>query len=73
MTIVIETAEDRRQWQYLNAPVGELQSGRVRYAAAMYFYTRGLLDADTLEAFRIAAKRDGERPAIEIGCDDTKA
>jgi hypothetical protein len=60
--ITLETAEDERQWQMLRAPLGERYSGRARYAAAMHFYNRTMLDADTLEAFRVCAKDDFAMP-----------
>ena len=58
------TAADRKQWQLLRSPLGEPQSGRVRYAAAMYLYNRGLIGEDLLEAFRVCAKRDDEYPEM---------
>ena len=56
------TTEDRQQWQLLHAPLGERHSGRVRYAAAMHLYNRGIIDDALLEEFRIYAKRDDEYP-----------
>lgn len=56
------TAEDKAQWQLLHTPLGEHHSGRVRYAAAMHLFHRGLIDAELLEAFRVCAKRDDEYP-----------
>ncbi|MDG4903588.1 MULTISPECIES: hypothetical protein [unclassified Mesorhizobium] len=37
-------------------------SGRTRYAAAMFFFKRGEMDAETLEVYRICARLDHEDP-----------
>ena len=37
-------------------------TGRARYAAAMFFYQRGDMDAGTLEVYRICARLDAEDP-----------
>lgn len=60
IAIVPESDEDRRQIEFLSAPPGTAGSGMTRYGAAMYFYGRGKIDAELLEAFRIASKFDGE-------------
>lgn len=57
------TEEDRRQQGYLATPFGVPGSGRVRYAAAMYFFARGMIDAATLEAYRVCSPIDHEDPA----------
>jgi hypothetical protein len=54
-----EVAEN---WALVNTPIGEPWSGRTRYAAAMFFYRRGEIDAETLEVYRICARLDGEDP-----------
>ncbi|MGN7733092.1 hypothetical protein [Ensifer sp. 22564] len=41
-------------------PAGQEWSGRARYAAAMYFYQRGLMDAETLEVYRMCSRLDAE-------------
>jgi len=64
MRIAPQTPEDRRQYALLKTPPRTEQGGRVRYAAAMYFYNRAMLDADTLEAFRVVAKEDNRWPDI---------
>ncbi len=46
----------------IRTPVGRKGSGRERYAAAMYFFQTGELDAETLEIYRICAKLDNEDP-----------
>lgn len=57
-----KTEEDRRQQGFLTTPYGAPGSGRTRYAAAMYFYGRDMIDAGTLEAYRICSPFDGEDP-----------
>jgi hypothetical protein len=57
------TTEDSEQLAFLLAPVGETDSGRIRYAAAMHFNRRAMLSHDALEIFRILAKEDGTDPA----------
>ena len=54
-----ETAE---QWAVVNTPLGEEWSGRARYAAAMFFYKRGEMDAETLEVYRICSRLDRQDP-----------
>lgn len=51
------------QWETITLPRGLEWSGRARYAAAMYFYDRGEMDAATLEVYRYLARLDGEDPA----------
>lgn len=55
-------AEAAEQWALVNTPLGEPWSGRARYAAAMYFYRRGEMDADTLEVYRICSRLDHQDP-----------
>jgi glycine/D-amino acid oxidase-like deaminating enzyme len=55
-------AEAAANWALVNAPLGEPWSGRTRYAAAMYFYKRGEMDAETLEVYRICSRLDREDP-----------
>lgn len=59
-------AEVAENWALINTPLGEAWSGRARYAAAMFFYNRGEMDAGTLEAYRICARLDGEDPLALI-------
>lgn len=54
--------EAAEQWQLVNTPLGEKWSGRTRYAAAMFFYKRGELSAETLEVYRICARLDSTDP-----------
>ncbi len=51
-------AEAAEQWGLINTPLGEKWSGRTRYAAAMYFYKRDEMNAETLEVYRICARLD---------------
>ncbi|RWM06071.1 MAG: hypothetical protein E5X80_21865 [Mesorhizobium sp.] len=55
-------AEAAEQWELVNTPLGEMWSGRTRYAAAMYFFKRGEMNAETLEVYRICARLDHEDP-----------
>ena len=61
-TIKAETTEDRTQLDLLHLPLGEPGSGLARYGAAMYFFKRGKLDADRLEAYRMCCNLDFEDP-----------
>jgi len=63
LPIKAENEEDERQLKLLSLPLGAPNSGWHRYGAAMYFYQRGKLDADTLEAYRICCNLDFEDPA----------
>lgn len=49
-------------WDDIRIPPGEDWSGRRRYAAAMTLYSHGLLDAETLEIYRICSRLDQEDP-----------
>lgn len=60
--ILSRDAEAAEQWALVNTPLGEPWSGRARYAAAMYFYRRGEMDADTLEVYRICSRLDHQDP-----------
>ncbi|TPK98560.1 hypothetical protein FJ938_25170 [Mesorhizobium sp. B2-4-14] len=55
-------AEAAEQWQLVNTPLGEKWSGRTRYAAAMFFYKRDEMSAETLEVYRICARLDSANP-----------
>lgn len=54
--------EAAEQWALVNTPLGEEWSGRARYAAAMFFYQCGEMNAETLEVYRICARLDSESP-----------
>lgn len=55
--------EVERNLALLRTPLGEPWSGRARYAAAAFFYNRGVLPAEALEAYRILSRLDAEDPA----------
>lgn len=48
---------------FLNAPVGQPGSGRVRYGAAMALWRAGKISAEVLEVYRVASAHDGRDPA----------
>jgi hypothetical protein len=54
--------EDMSQLAMLATPFEEPMSGRIRYAAAMYFYQRGMISAECLEVYRICSRIDHEDP-----------
>ena len=54
--------EAAEQWELVNTPLGEKWSGRARYAAAMFFYKRDEMSAETLEVYRICARLDSTDP-----------
>ncbi len=60
--IRVETREDADQLADLQVPAGPPASGRLRYAAAMYFYNRGQISEAALEVYRILSLIDGENP-----------
>ncbi len=45
--------------RFLDAPLGQPGSGRVRYGAAMALYAQGQISAEVLEVYRIASAHDG--------------
>ena len=55
-------AEAAENWALVNTPLGEPWSGRARYAAAMFFYRCGEMNAETLEVYRICSRLDGQDP-----------
>ena len=57
--ITLETDEDRHQASLLMTAPGPEGSGRIRYAAAMYFFQRGMLSEAAL-----AAVQRGQREAL---------
>lgn len=58
--------EARRHWALIKTPPGIEWSGRARYAAAMFFYQRGEMDAQTLEIYRILSRLDAEDPVCVL-------
>jgi len=57
-----DEAESAEQWALVNTSLGEPWSGRTRYAAAMYFYKRGEMSAESLEVYRLCSRLDSEDP-----------
>ena len=55
-------AEDAENWALVDTPLGEPWSGRTRYAAAMHFFKRGLMNAETLEVYRLSSRLDDQDP-----------
>jgi hypothetical protein len=55
-----------KNWALVNTPLGQDWSGRARYAAAMFFYKRGEMNAETLEVYRICARLDAQDPLAII-------
>lgn len=55
-------SDEDRHWAMIRSPLGEPWSGRARYAAAMFFYQQGDMDADTLEVYRVLSRLDAEDP-----------
>ena len=64
--ITLETDEDRHQASLFVTAPGPEGSGRIRYAAAMYFFQRGMLSEAALELFRISSAIDHEDPLLSI-------
>ena len=62
MTEQPEGEEAAENWALIKTPLGEPWSGRTRYAAAMFFYKRGEMNAETLEVYRICSRLDREDP-----------
>ena len=58
------TQEFQRQLGYLHISAGVPGSGRVRYAAAMYFHGLGQLSDGALEVYRVLSSRDGADPHL---------
>jgi hypothetical protein len=52
--------------RFLDAPLGQPGSGRVRYGAAMALYAQGQISAEVLEVYRIASAHDGRDPAVML-------
>lgn len=54
--------EEAENWDLIRTPLGEPWSGRTRYAAAMYFYKKGDMNAETLEVYRLSSRLDHQDP-----------
>lgn len=57
-----DAREIARNWDIIRSPLGEEWSGRARFAAAMFFYQRGELNADALEVYRLCSRLDAQDP-----------
>ena len=53
-----QTNQVANDWDRSNLPA----SGRTRYAAAMYFFGRGMIGHEALEVYRICSPLDREDP-----------
>lgn len=51
---------------HLHTPLGVKGSGRVRYGAAMALWRDGVISADVLEVYRVAAAHDARDPLSEL-------
>lgn len=60
--IAILTPEDRIQFEQLHSSSIAFGSGKMRYAAAMYFYQKAALSDVVLEIYRGLAKDDHTNP-----------
>jgi hypothetical protein len=66
MSDALEDRDVAENWALVNTPLGQDWSGRARYAAAMFFYKRGDINAETLEVYRICSRLDAEDPLAII-------
>ena len=66
MSDAVEDRDVAENWALVNTPLGQGWSGRTRYAAAMFFYKRGDMNAETLEVYRICSRLDAENPLAII-------
>ena len=57
-----DEAEIAENLELVKTPLGEPWSGRTRYAAAMLLYKRGLMNAETLEVYRLCSRLDSMDP-----------
>ncbi len=62
MTVLSPKAEFNQHRKLLDTAVGGKGSGAARYAAAMFFYNKGLIGTDMLEIYRRCSKFDKEDP-----------
>jgi hypothetical protein len=60
--ITFQNSEDREQYKLLNSRSSEMDGGQIRYAAAMYFYNRGMIGDKALEIYRSHAKDPNADP-----------
>ena len=60
--MVDDAAELAENLALVQTPLGEQWSGRTRYAAAMFLYKLGHMNAETLEVYRLCARLDHQDP-----------
>ena len=60
--ISILNGEDEKQYKLLKSVSAEVDAGQIRFAAAMYFYNRSMINAKALEIFRGLAKEPSTDP-----------
>lgn len=65
--ISILNNEDKKQYQLLTSVSVAVDGGQIRYAAAMYFYNRNMINAKALEIFRSLAKEPATDPRVVLG------
>lgn len=71
--ISLQNPEDHAQYQLLTGVSYAADAGQIRYAAAMYFYNRGMIGDKVLEIYRAHAKNPAADPVqalIAAKCDD---
>ena len=57
-----DDAENAENWALVDTSLGQPWSGRARYAAAMHFYQKGVMNAETLEVYRLCSRLDEQDP-----------
>jgi hypothetical protein len=60
--IELQNHEDHQQYKLLNSRSVAADEGQIRYAAAMYFYNRGMIGDKALEIYRSHAKDPAADP-----------
>lgn len=60
--IRLVTPEDHHHYACLTQPGTADGTATARYAAAMHFFMRGMISAETLEVYRTCSPLDGEDP-----------
>ncbi|MEO7565288.1 MAG: hypothetical protein ABIS49_01450 [Aestuariivirga sp.] len=60
--IALQNPEDHEQYRLLTSASVAADGGQIRYAAAMYFYNRGMIGEKVLEIYRAHAKNPAADP-----------
>ena len=71
--ILLQNPEDHEQYNLLTSTSVAVDGGQIRYAAAMYFYNRGMIGDKVLEIYRSHAKNpaaDPRKALIAAKCHD---